>query len=77
MSNEEVTKFYDYVAEIASYGLDTQDYIDWCNYNKFFTATASSSHHGNYAGGSLHHTLAVTDNFRFIITKEPEWKINT
>lgn len=61
MIEEDVERFYDYMKAIKPYK-DITDFVNWCEYNRFFTQTSSTKWHGAYEGGLLHHTLNVTDN---------------
>jgi hypothetical protein len=40
------------------------EFIKWLKVNNFFTAPASRSHHGNYAGGLFDHSCAVAEQLK-------------
>lgn len=49
--------------------------LDWLIENGFFTAPASTKHHGDYEGGLFDHSVAVTDELVHFTDKlELQWK---
>lgn len=61
MSNLKVV-FEEAVAKIERAGID--ELLTWLEKGDFYSAPASSMHHGNYAGGLLDHSVHVYEELR-------------
>jgi 23S rRNA maturation-related 3'-5' exoribonuclease YhaM len=40
------------------------EFINWLEYNGFFTAPASTKYHGNYEGGLFDHSYSVAETLK-------------
>lgn len=71
---EQQARFWDLLSAVERTGMDKL--IEWLNKTDYFTAPASSKHHGDYEGGLLEHSLNVYDEFNRLRSAYPEYPVS-